>query len=75
MSRDDTALASDYSSWIASLHLGEGRVADALSEYEAAEADEPSNVYHKLNTCRLTCGWLVRPDTGAPITQPLLHGT
>lgn len=49
-SRDDAALASDFSIWIASLHLGEGRVVDALREFETAEADEPSNVYHKLNT-------------------------
>lgn len=49
-SREDAAVASDFGSWIASLYLGEGRVVDALREFEAAEADEPSNVYHKLNT-------------------------
>jgi tetratricopeptide (TPR) repeat protein len=47
-SRRDSASASHFSSLIGSLHLSEGRVAEALREYESAEADEPSNAYHKL---------------------------
>jgi tetratricopeptide (TPR) repeat protein len=49
-SRHDSAAAGHFSSLIGSLHLSEGRVAEALGEYESAEADEPSNAYLKLAT-------------------------
>src|SRR5258706_15979548 len=51
-STQEVVLAGHFSSLLGSLYLSDGRVADALREYESAEADEPANVYHKLTTVR-----------------------
>jgi TolA-binding protein len=46
----DQRAASDFSGWIGSLFLQQGRAEDALEAFEAAERDEPDNPYHQLTS-------------------------